>query len=98
MHRHVPALYPFGTTPHSLGVIHLHTTAIVVHEAQVVLRISITLLCRLSVPRHSLGVILLHTTAIAVHEAQVELCTGITLLCRLSKPHRGIDIVPVLAV
>ena len=69
----MPLLGGFAIPLHRLGVVLRDTPAFVIHEAEVVLGISISLIRRLAIPLHRLGVVLRDTPASAIHETEIGL-------------------------
>ena len=63
------------------------------HEAQLGLRQSVTLLGGLAIPLHRLSIVFRHALAIVVHGAQVELRMDVTLLSRFAIPLHRLSIV-----
>ena len=67
----------------------LYTLAIVIHDAQVLLRLRIALVGCSAIPLERLGIVLLHTLAIVIHDAQVVLRLRIALVgCSAIPPDR----------
>ena len=70
--------------------------AVVVHDAEVSLRVRYALLCGLAIPLDRLGVVLRHAVPVVVHDAKRQTCVRFALLRGLAKSPNRFGKIPAL--
>ena len=78
---------------HSFGIVFWHAFATGVYQAEIGLRIGISLISRLAIPLQGFSSILRHAFAVGVTPAEVVLRIDIALFRRLPIPLHGFDLI-----